>query len=78
MTKQDIWGSEDDFPCDKCDTKFDTKDSLRKHLQDCDENKKLICTKCDYKTSKADLLHKHVENCKRNPQPKCAYCKFTT
>ena len=53
------------------------KDSLRKHQQDCDENKKLNCTKCDYKTSKADLLHKHVENCKGKPQPKCAYCKFT-
>ena len=60
--------------CERCN-KVLIKDSLRKHLKHCLQDKHLKCENCDYKTARSDTFKLHSKRCKGlKTIPKCSYC----
>ena len=51
--------SENNFPCDKCSLKFESKDFLNIHIE---ATHKIKCKVCDYETGHTDLLKEHIKN----------------
>ena len=68
------------FPCNLCDSVFEWKESLKKHIQmkHGESGPQIFpCLQCDYKTTDKSNLNKHIKNKHGKAEYKCDICNKT-
>ena len=65
------------FPCNLCDSVFEWKESLKKHIQTKhgESGPQLYpCLQCDYKATQKSDLSRHIKTVHESQEFPCDYC----
>ncbi|KAG6463962.1 hypothetical protein O3G_MSEX014189 [Manduca sexta] len=67
---------DDIFKCKKCNSRFETNESLAKHMVEHEVKKNFVCETCGRVFTRHDYLYKHMLTHTGVKQHKCPHCDF--